>query len=116
MLRFKEAVLSFNRTIPNSLKNIYGIGRQRGAYLSNLFGFSDRYSINSINLFFFDAFTWTMKQHYILEDRLKLGIKNRFSLYREVGLVKVKRYDSGLPMRGQRTHSNGRTPRRSITF
>jgi len=55
-------------------------------------------------------------KHYILEDRLKLGIKNRFSLYREVGLVKVKRYDVGLPTKGQRTHSNSRTSRRNIIF
>jgi len=115
MLRFKETVLSFNRTMPNSLKDIYGIGKQRGAYVSNLFGFSDHYSINLINLFYFDLITWTMK-HYILEDRLKLGIKNRFSLYREVGLVKVKRYDVGLPTKGQRTHSNSRTSRRNIIF
>ena len=116
MLRFKEAVLSFDRTMPNSLKNIYGVGRQKGAYLSNLFGFSEHYSINLMNLFFFDCITFVMKQHYVLEDRLKLGIKNRFFLYREVGLVKVKRYDLGLPTRGQRTHSNSRTPRRNIIF
>ena len=57
MLRFKETVLSFNRTMPNSLKDIYGIGKQRGAYVSNLFGFSDHYSINLLNLFYFDLIT-----------------------------------------------------------
>jgi len=116
MFRFKEAVLPFDRSICNSLKKIYGVGSQKGLYLANLFGFSDRYSINLLNLYSFECMTWIMKQEYILEDRLKFGIRNRFSLYREIGLVKVKRYDLGLPMRGQRTHSNGQTPRRNIIF
>jgi|SRR6185503_3149105 len=116
MLRFKEAVLSFDKTIPNSLKKIYGVGIQKGMYLSNLFGLSDKYEINLLNLYLFECISSIMKQEYILEDRLKFNIKNRFSLYREVGLVKVKRYDLGLPTRGQRTHSNGRSPRRNIYF
>src|SRR5436853_6157193 len=116
MLRFKEVILPFDRTISNSLKKIYGVCNQKGLYLANMFGFSDRYSVNLLNLFTFDCMTLIMKQEYVLEDRLKFGLRNRFSLYREVGLVKVKRYDLGLPMRGQRTHSNGRTPRRSVIF
>jgi ribosomal protein S13 len=57
MFRFKETVLPFDRTISNSLKKIYGVGNQKGFYLANLFGFSDRYSINLINLHSFECMT-----------------------------------------------------------
>jgi hypothetical protein len=57
MFRFKETVLPFDRTISNSLKKIYGVGNQKGFYLANLFGFSDRYSINLINLYSFECMT-----------------------------------------------------------
>lgn len=116
MFRFKETVLSLNKTLPNSLKSIYGVGEQKAVYLSSLFGFSSYYSVNFLNLYSFELIAYVMKQEYILEDRLNFIIRNRFSLFREVGLVKVKRYDVGLPARGQRTHSNGKTPRRNRMF
>lgn len=116
MFRFKEAVLPFNKTLPNSLKRIYGMGEQRSVYLSNMFGFSSYLSVNLLNYYFFECMVAVMKQGYILEDRLKFNIKNRFTLFREINLIKAKRYDVGLPIRGQRTHSNGQTPRRNIIF
>jgi ribosomal protein S13 len=116
MLRFKDTILPLNRTLINSLKRIYGIGEQRSVYISSAFGFSSYFSINLLNYYFFECMVAFMKQGYILEDRLKFIIKNRFFIFRDVGLIKVKRYDVGLPSRGQRTHSNGQTPRRNRLF
>src|SRR4029079_2425184 len=116
MFRYKETVLPFNRTLSNSLKKIYGIGFERAIYITSLFGFSSRYSINRINYFHYECIVALMKYGYFLEDRLKFGIKNRFSLYRDIGLIRVKRYDSGLPGRGQRTHSNARSPKMNKLF
>jgi small subunit ribosomal protein S13 len=116
MFRFKDSILPLNKTLPNSLKKIYGIGYQRGFYISNMFGFSNYFSVNLLNYYFFECMVSVMKQGYILEDRLKFNIKNRFLMFREIGLIKVKRYDQGLPMRGQRTHTNGETPRRNRIF
>jgi ribosomal protein S13 len=53
-----------------------------------------------------------MKHHYILEDRLRYNIKNRFLIFKEAGLIKSKRIESGLPIHGQRTHSNAKSPKR----
>jgi len=116
MFRFKDSILPFNKTLANSLKKIYGIGEQRGLYIANIFGFSSYYNVNKLNYYFFECMVAAMKNGYILEDRLRFIIKSRFSLFREINLVKVKRYDIGLPARGQRTHSNGRTPRRNKIF
>ena len=116
MFRFKDAVLPFDRSLPNSFKKIYGIGFERAVYVSNLFGFSYRYSINRLNYYFFECMVAIMKIEYSLEDRLKFTIRNRFSIFRDASLVKVKRYDAGLPTRGQRTHSNAKTLRRNRIF
>jgi len=116
MFRFKDSILPMNKTLANSLKKIYGIGEQRGLYISNAFGFSSYFNVNMLNYYFFECIVAAMKNGYILEDRLRFNIKNRFLLFREINLVKVKRYDIGLPARGQRTHSNGQTPRRNRLF
>jgi len=116
MFRFKDAVLPFDRTILNSLKIIYGVGWERAAYIATLFGFSNNYSINRLNYYNFECMVALMKYGYILEDRLKFNIRNRFSLFRDLGLIRTKRYDLGLPGHGQRTHSNGKTPRRNRLF
>jgi|SRR6185436_608793 len=116
MFRFKETILPFNRTLVNSLKKVYGVGIERAVYIIGLFGFSYRYSINRINYYNYECMVAVMKDGYFLEDRLKFGIKNRFSLYRDIGLIRVKRYDSGLPGHGQRTHSNARSQKMNILF
>jgi ribosomal protein S13 len=113
LFKFKETILPFNRTLFNSLKEIYGIGFERALYISSLFGFS---SINRLNYYYFESIVALLKSEYILEDRLKFIIKNRFNLFRDVSLVRVKRYDLGLPTHGQRTHSNGKTIRRNRLF
>ena len=116
MFRFKDTILPLNRTLLNSLTEIYGVGFARAAYILSLFGFAVSYSINRVNYYYFECIVALMKYGYSLEDRLKFVIRNRFNLFRDIGLVKVKRYDLGLPANGQRTHSNGKTPRRNIIF
>jgi len=116
MFRFKDTFLPLNRTVCNSLTEIYGVGLQRALYATASFGYSAYYSINLVNHYYFESMAAFLKKNFSLEDRLKFIIKNRFFLFRDLGLVKVKRYDVGLPNRGQRTHTNSQTPRRNRIF
>jgi len=62
MFRFKDAFLPFNVTLYNSLRKIYGVGRQRALYISALFGFSSYYSINLLNYYYFECIVASLKR------------------------------------------------------
>ena len=114
MFKFKDVSLQLNLTVANSLKKIYGIGLQKSSYLFSMFGFSENVYIGILNHYFFECISILIKNNYVVEDRMIFLIKSRFSKLVDGNNVKGKRYFSGLPIHGQRTHTNGKTSRRNI--
>lgn len=42
------------------------------------------------------------------------SMRNRHKLFKDLGMYRGVRASKGLPLRGQRTHSNGRTARKNL--
>jgi len=116
MFRFKDTIIPLNKGLRESLGYIYGIGRQRASYACDLYGFGLKFNVNNLNRYFFENFSIIFKNLFLLEERLGLFISQRLSFFFDIGRIRGKRYFRGLPVRGQRTHTNGKTPARLSTF
>lgn len=113
MLYFLETKLNENLSIEFALKHIYGLGINRSNVFSKKLGFSRNYKIKSLteeqikNLLKLIEISNLL----IMSDLKKfrnLLFKNLVFIKSYRGLRKIK----GLPVRGQRTHTNSKTARK----
>ena len=116
MYKFKDTELVFNRRIRDSLSDIYGVGFQKSSYICDLLGFGTSYNINLLNRFFYELLVIILKYYYILDDRLKGIIMQRLNFFVENRRIVGLRLLKGLPVRGQRTHTNRQSARRLKPF
>ena len=112
MYKFKDTELSFDRRLRDSLSDIYGVGFQKASYICDVLGLGLSYNINLLNRFFYEAIVTILKYNYILDDRLKGLIMQRLNFFVDNRRMVGIRLSRGLPVRGQRTHTNSQTPRR----
>lgn len=109
VLKFKDIKLALNKRLSDSLCKIYGIGIYRAKYICDLLGYGLYFNINYINRYFFECINIFYKKYFILNSRLKFMIKERLEFFWENKLIKGLRVFRGLPIHGQRTHSNHKT-------
>lgn len=115
MVYLYESQLSSIKLLPFALSTIYGINKATGVFICKKLGFSRHLKINDLS-----------KEH------LNNIVKSIESLHKTVGgdllktrlllakkLVNIKSYRGlrrlqGLPIRGQRTHTNAKTSRKKF--
>lgn len=112
MYKFKDTELIFNKRLSDSLSGIYGVGFQKASYICDLLGFGSSYNINLLNRFSYELIVVILKYYYILDDRLKNIIMQRLNFFVENRRIVGLRLMKGLPVRGQRTHTNRQSARR----
>lgn len=98
------------------LKNFSGLNLSSFFYFFNILGFSQNsffYNLSKLEIqFFLNNFFFK----FFLEDKIKFFLKNTLKLYLNLGNYKGKRLRQRLPMRGQRTKSNGKTCKKYLTM
>jgi ribosomal protein S13 len=77
-LRIRDRKLPKNRIISNSLKTVYGIGRERAIYICACLGIGLHFSINLLNGYLFNCIIVIIKLFFIIEDRLKDLIQQKY--------------------------------------
>lgn len=112
VFKFKDTKLPYRKRIQDSLTAVFGMGLQRASYACNALGFGMSYNINNINRYNNESVGVIMKYFYILADRLIILLKQRLEYFLEIRLTKGLRIFRGLPVNGQRTHSNRETTKR----
>jgi len=116
MLRVDKRIVRFNKTGYSVLNHIYGIGRVTSAHIWNCLGvhsgyFISDYKIDSEHLIFtslsmlFNTIEVFLGFGFKRQSRSNLEILKKIKAYRGI------RYFLGLPIRGQRRHTNARTAR-----
>ena len=113
MIYILETKLYDNKSVFFALKNIYGIGNSRSSDICKKLGFSKNLKIKNLSE---EQIKKLLKlvdnSELLITSDLKkfknLVLKNLVSIKSYRGLRKIK----GLPVRGQRTHTNGRTARK----
>ena len=113
MIYIFESEINESKPIVLSLMDIYGIGKSNSSHLCKKLGFSSNIRIENLSENQIDKIIKTLEGlNLVLGSDLKksksLNLKNLISIKAYRGL---RRYQ-GLPVRGQRTHTNSNTCKR----
>jgi len=117
MARIVGVDLPRHKRMEVALTYIYGIGRTASRKILAAAGvdalkFTDDLSDDEIN-----AIRAAIDQGYKVEGDLRRDVATNIKRYMDLGCYRGLRHRRGLPVRGQRTHTNGRTrkgPRKTI--
>jgi len=111
-----DSKLSENLSIFFALKQIYGIGKNNSSLICKKLGFSINLKVKNLSknqvtdiLNIIDSLKLIIAAD--LKKFKKLIIKNLLDIKSYKGLRKTQ----GLPVRGQRTHTNAKTARKKFT-
>lgn len=117
MLYLLETKLQENKSIFFALSNIYGIGKNTAFFICKKLGFS-------INLKVKDLTQEQTTEILKIVEALDLTLNNELKKFKSLSLKKligIKSYRGlrrvqGLPVRGQRTHTNAKSARKTKRF
>ena len=105
---FRDYELRFRASFVWELSKIYGIGYKSAFDIVNWLGISVNTAVSYINYYKFEFVSYIIKVYYVTGDRLKSFLKQRLNDFIAMRLLRGIRFSKGLPVRGQRTHTNGR--------
>ena len=95
-----------------ALPLLYGIGFSRSRQICRELGLSPQVSIGDLTELQQFSIAKKIKEDFIVEGNLEEQLKQDLQRYQKNGTYHGYRLRNGLPARGQRTHSNGKTARR----
>jgi small subunit ribosomal protein S13 len=113
MVYLFESEISENKPIFVSLTQIYGIGHFTAVLICKKLGFSKNLKIKDLSK---EQILKIIKTIELLKLNIASDLK-KSNLLNSKNLVSIKSYkglrrNQGLPVRGQRTHTNGRTAKK----
>lgn len=117
MLYFLETKLPEQKSVCFALTNVYGLNKYTSSILCKKLGFSANLKIKDLTqeqiiemLQLVDSLNLTLNNE--LKKLNSLTLKNLVSIKSYKGLRRVR----GLPVRGQRTHTNSKSSRKNRRF
>ena len=113
MIYIFDTELLENKQIYYALKQIYGISKKRSSVICKKLGFSNNLKVRNLSK---DQITELLKLIDVLDLTLASDLK-KLKFLSIKNLISIKSYrgfrrNQGLPVRGQRTHTNARTSRK----
>lgn len=104
-----------NKQIYHSLTQIYGLGKKQSSFICRKLGFSKNLKVKDLSK---DQITELLKLIDVLNLTLASDLK-KLKFLSIKNLISIKSYrgfrrNQGLPLRGQRTHTNSKTARKKI--
>jgi small subunit ribosomal protein S13 len=115
MARIAGVDLPPNKRIEIALTYIYGIGRSQAANILTSAGVSFDVKVRELNDDEINHIRKVIEENYRVEGDLRKEVTMNIKRLMEIGSYRGLRHRRGLPVRGQRTKTNGRTrkgPRR----
>ncbi len=95
-----------------ALPQLFGIGLASSRQICQELGIVPQLTVKNLTEFQRIAIAKKIKEQYIIEGNLDEQLKQDLQRYYTSNSVHGYRLRHGLPVRGQRTHSNGKTARR----
>lgn len=114
MLLIFGVTLDKDKKVSYALPKLFGIGRPAALRICNEIGLSPELKVKDLIANQQFLLAKKVKEEYRLEDNLREEIKGNIRRYMTNGSIRGFRHRLHLPVRGQRTQSNGKTPRRVI--
>ena len=96
-----------------AITKIFGIGLNKANQICDKLGLSDTYKVNQLTKNQIDQIIKMFNQSYLTDSELLRIIQNDVKRLIHIGCFRGFRHNEGLPLRGQRTHTNAKTSRRS---
>jgi len=115
MARIAGVDLPPNKRIEIGLTYIYGIGRSQANKILASTGVNPNTKVRELNDDETNKIRKVIEEQYRVEGDLRKEISFNIKRLMEIGAYRGLRHRRGLPVRGQRTHTNARTrkgPRR----
>jgi len=115
MARIAGVDLPPNKRVEIGLTYIYGIGRSQSNNILKVAGVSPDTKVRELNEDEVNKIRKVIEEQYRIEGDLRKEISFNIKRLMEIGSYRGLRHRRGLPVRGQRTHTNARTrkgPRR----
>lgn len=101
-----------NKPIRIALTKLFGIGNKTACEICDYMGFSQKLKIKDLSDKQHDFLITHIKKNYIIEDNLRKIVRDNLNRFLKNSSLKGFRHKHGLPVRGQRTCSNGRTKKK----
>ncbi|KAJ3349802.1 hypothetical protein GGF32_005218 [Allomyces javanicus] len=108
MLHLLGVNLPDRKKVPVSLSYFFGVGRKLGEQICHQLSIHPACKLQDLTDAQINQLGELLNK-MTLEGDLKREIKNRVLHHRQIGTVTGKKFELGLPVRGQRTRTNART-------
>jgi len=110
MIYLVESKIPDNKSVFFALKNIYGVGSSNASMICRKLGFSKNFKVKNLSK---DQINQLLNIIESLNIQLASDLK-KLKLLNKKKLINIKSYrglrrNQGLPVRGQRTHTNSQT-------
>jgi small subunit ribosomal protein S13 len=96
-----------------ALTKIFGIGFNKANQICDKLGISPAYKVNQLTKNQIDQIIKLFNKSYLIDSELLRIIQNDVKRLIHIGCYRGFRHTDGLPLRGQRTHTNAKTSRKS---
>ena len=117
MARISGVDLPREKKVEVGLTYIYGIGRHNAADIMQKAGIDPALRIRDLSDADVNRLRQVIERDYKVEGALRTEVAMNIKRLMDIGSYRGIRHRRGLPVRGQRTHTNARTkkgPRRAI--
>lgn len=117
MARVVGVDLPKDKKLEFALRYIYGIGRTRAREVCEATNIDPNIRVRDLTDEQASILTSYIQSHYKVEGDLRREVAANIKRLMDIGCYRGIRHKKGLPVRGQRTHTNARTrkgPRRAI--
>ena len=117
MARIAGIDLPREKRIDIGLTNIYGVGRQRACEILGKAQVKPETRVKELTDQEVSKIAGVIQSEYVVEGDLRREIQMNIKRLMDIGCYRGLRHRRGLPVRGQRTHTNARTrkgPRRGV--
>ena len=109
MARIAGVNIPTNKRVPIALTYIHGIGPSKAREICETVGISDERRVNDLSDQEVLRIRETIDANYQVEGDLRREINQNIKRLMDMGNYRGLRHRRGLPVRGQRTHTNART-------
>jgi small subunit ribosomal protein S13 len=117
MARISGVDLPRDKKVVIGLSYIYGIGRKNAAEIVEKAGVDSALRVRDLTDADVNKLRGVIERDYKVEGALRTEVAMNIKRLMDIGSYRGIRHRRGLPVRGQRTHTNARTkkgPRRAI--
>ena len=109
MARIAGVNIPTNKRIPIALTYIHGIGRTKADEIVAKVGIPEERRVNELSDAEVIQIREVIDRDYIVEGDLRREVAMNVKRLMDLGCYRGLRHRRGLPVRGQRTHTNART-------